>query len=72
MIATGVANPSELAILTEVLDDYCRDAGISASDPTREEVARHLLDLFNRGIGGRSDLMEALRSSPRYHERQIA
>lgn len=63
MIMTGVANPAELAILSTALDDFCIEAGIAPSDRAREEVARHLLDLFNRGVDDRDELMNALRST---------
>lgn len=65
MITTGVANPAELAILSAALDDFCVEAGIAPSDRAREEVARHLLDLFNRGVDDRDELMDALRSTAR-------
>jgi len=72
MIATGVANPTELAVLAQVLDEYCLEAGIPATGIAREEAARHVLDLFNQGIGDRDRLIEALRSSHRIAEREGA
>jgi hypothetical protein len=72
MFTSGVANPNQLAVLSAALDDYCLEAGIAPSDVAREEVARHILDLFNRGVDDRDELLSALRSSVRVFARRSA
>lgn len=68
----GVANPGQLAILSAALEDYCAETGIRASDHVREDVARHLLDLYDRGVDGLDDLKAALRAEVRAVDRLSA
>lgn len=65
MTISGVASPAQLAILSAALEEYCAEAGFAAADPMREDVARHLLDLFDRGIESLDELKAALRAEAR-------
>jgi hypothetical protein len=46
----GVADSEQIAILTRVLDDYCREHGIEKGDPKREAFGCHIMAIFNSGL----------------------
>jgi len=72
MTNPGVASPTQLAVLSAAVDDYCAEAGITDADPVREDVARHVLDLFGRGIESLDELKVALRAEARAIDRLSA
>lgn len=51
MISTfrGIANATQLQMLTQILNDYCRSKGIVAASSARESAACHIMDLFRGG-----------------------
>lgn len=49
MLACGVADSAELAILTKALNDYCAKHGIRGEEE-REHIAQRIMSLFGRGI----------------------
>jgi hypothetical protein len=59
---SGTANPDQLAVLTAALEEYCAEAGIGRLGEGREDVARLLFDLFNRGVEDPGELKAALRA----------
>ncbi len=58
----GIADETQLATLTRILDDYCEQAGIEGSHPAREHLARRLIALFSGGIDSPDDLRMALHA----------
>lgn len=60
MSLDGILDPGELAIISAVLDDYCRKFGIAADDPEREALAHRALTLVALGIRSPDDLLAAL------------
>jgi hypothetical protein len=56
----GIANPEQLAVLTRVLDDHCRNIGLAEDHPERETLAHRVMALFNNGILDIEDLKQAL------------
>ena len=56
----GIANPEQLAVLTRVLDDHCRNIGLAEDHPEREALAHRVMALFNNGILDIEDLKQAL------------
>ena len=60
MTLRGSADDKQLATLTRILDEYCEQAGIEGSHPTREHLARRLIALFSGGIDSPDDIRMAL------------
>jgi len=58
----GIADETQLATLTRILDDYCEQAGMEGSHPAREHLARRLIALFSGGIDSPDDIRMALDS----------
>jgi hypothetical protein len=56
----GIANPEQLAVLTKMLDDHCRNIGLAEGHPEREALAHRVMALFNNGILDIEDLTQAL------------
>ncbi len=46
MYRTGVANPDELAMLTRVMGTLAAELGIESTSPRYDELASHLMILF--------------------------
>ncbi len=65
MMSYGTANPAQLAIMAAALDDYCAEAGVGLHTEAREDAARLILDLFNRGVDDLDELKAALRTRSR-------
>ena len=65
MTHPGTASPDQLAILAAALDDYCLEAGLGPLSAAREDAARLVFDLFNRGVDGLDYLKAALRARSR-------
>jgi hypothetical protein len=60
-----VIGPEHLAILTTVLDDVCRAAGIPQSGPEREDVAWLVMHFYGRGFHSADELRAALDEAMR-------
>jgi hypothetical protein len=56
----GDVNPGQLAILTAVVEAYCRENGIDPASDEREEVARLVMKLYCRGIATAEELRTVL------------
>ena len=51
MFAYGVADPTQLAILTKALNDYCEKHPVACGrKDDRERIAIRVISLFQRGI----------------------
>ena len=57
---TGVADENQLAILAKVFDDFCRNQGLIAASPEREDVATLIMSLFGAGKRSPEELKAAL------------
>jgi hypothetical protein len=58
----GVVMPAALAMMTYVLDDFCREHDISGGE-ARENAASMIIALYRHGYQTESDLKEALDKS---------
>lgn len=56
------ASPSQLKILAQAVDDYCRDCGIVDADE-RLYVAELVGSLFDRGANSLADLRRGLEAA---------
>ena len=61
MTCYGVANPIELSVLRQILDDHCREVGAEEDSPLREVFAARIMALFLSGTHGLQQIKEALR-----------
>jgi hypothetical protein len=64
-----IFDPGQLAILTAVLDDICRAAGIQPHTPEHEKTAALLLRFYGRGYDSPSALKAALNEVMREERR---
>ena len=71
MPLTGIVDPTQLAMLTAVLDDVCRAAGIEQSTVEREQVAGLVMYFYGRGYQSAEGLQAALDAAMREEERQF-
>jgi hypothetical protein len=55
----------QLTILTGILDDVCRSAGIPQLGPEREDVAALVMEFYGRGYRSADELREALAKAIR-------
>ena len=62
MLFNGIVDPEQLTILTTVLDEYCREAGIDRETPEHDQMARLVITLFNNGNSTLDELRGALDS----------
>ena len=53
---SGDVDPEQLAILTAVVEAYCKENGIDPTSDEREEVARLVMKLSYRGIATAEEL----------------
>jgi hypothetical protein len=60
MAYSGVVEPEQLAVLTAVVETYCRENGIDPTGNEREEVARLVMKLFCQGIATAEELRTVL------------
>jgi hypothetical protein len=58
---TGIASPTELAMLTDVVSAHCRKYGITA-DPEREAVAERVMAMFQLGVEDPRELANMLET----------
>ncbi|PWV97717.1 hypothetical protein DFR52_106242 [Hoeflea marina] len=58
----NIANPDQLALLRRTLEELCVEFGVSAQDgETRDEIARRIVFLFERGMSGVEEMKQRLR-----------
>ena len=67
MLAQGIANPDQLAILTKAVRDYCLIAHIEPGPDEYVDVSRQVIDLFERGLSGHNERVKALRADNRLY-----
>jgi len=61
-----IADPAQLKLLRDALDQHCSEVGVDASDaPFREAIAGRIIYLFQTGVGTVEELKQALRSDHR-------
>ena len=60
----ATANPQQVAMMANVVDAYCRQAGIEPENPERERVAARIIALYEIGVRGQNDLLAALTMPP--------
>lgn len=65
MTSRGIVTPRQLAMLTDALDEFCRENGIRRGSPEHEEASLRVMALFERGISSAEDLARQLRALPR-------
>ena len=47
MTSFGIADETQLTILTRILGDHCTEFGIANGDQAREEIGRRIMVMFN-------------------------
>jgi len=63
MLAIGVADSAQLAILTRALNDYCARHPVECKDQNdRERVGRRIMCLFGQGIIDPAELSNRLEA----------
>ena len=62
MIFNDSADSKQLSVHTEVLDEYCRQAGIGADRTARQKLERRLMELFRGGMEKPAELFAALNT----------
>jgi hypothetical protein len=60
---SGVVEPEQLAILTSIVDAYCKEKGIDPTSDEREQIARLVMTLFSRGIATAKELSTVMAHS---------
>lgn len=60
MFDTATARPRELAMLRQVLDEYCRDQQLPKGGLMREAVAERIMMLVESGVKDPIAIMAAL------------
>ena len=63
MSMIGTAEPAQLAILSELLDRYCRDRGVMPGSD-RDEIAQRLMLKFCSGARNLHELCAGLDGAP--------
>ena len=61
MSGFGMADSVELAVLTRAVDDYCARHGIEM-DPSRDEIATRVMQLFRQGVTDPIKLSDGLEN----------
>lgn len=52
--------PNDLALLDEVLSEWCASQGFERSSPQAQAQAKHMIDLFEHGWKNRAELKAML------------
>ncbi len=60
MLGNAAARPRDLAMLRQVLDEYCRDQELAKAGLMREAVAERIMMLYESGIKDPTAIMAAL------------
>jgi hypothetical protein len=63
MPLSGIFDPEQLAMLSEVLDDYCTECGIERASPDHEYAGYRLMSLFESGSRTAEELKSALSAA---------
>jgi len=61
----GIIHPEQLTMLTEALDDYCRQARINPGSPEFDIAASRIIALFANGVQTAEALLAALNDQAR-------
>ncbi|UVK57563.1 hypothetical protein DBIPINDM_008164 (plasmid) [Mesorhizobium sp. AR02] len=61
---TGIAEPEQLCMLCQALDEYCRTYGIS-DEQSREHAAWLVMSAFTNGANSLEELRAALETEER-------
>ena len=61
---SGIVEPEQLAILTALVDAYCKEQGIDPASDEGEQVALLVMTLFSVGASTAEELGVALRARP--------
>jgi hypothetical protein len=64
MSPRGMANPRELNLLSQTLEQFCQEFGIERGTPEHEDAGRRLMALFVSGVSTPADLERLLRARP--------
>lgn len=67
MPLSGITDPGELAILTAVLEDYCRKHKIKPETQEWYAAGRRLMVIFSQGAASPGDMLARLERQPRTH-----
>lgn len=59
----GVVEPEQLAMLTAIVDAYCKAKGIDPTGDERDPIARLVMTLFSRGITTAEELKTVMTHS---------
>lgn len=59
-----IISPQQMSALKNVVDAYCRHAGIASGSPEEEAVASRIVELHEVGLRGQHDLLAALLLPP--------
>ena len=62
MFETATARPQDLAMMRQVLDEYCRDQKLAKGGLMREAIAERIMMLFETGVKDPVAIMAALTS----------
>ncbi len=60
MFGSAAARPKDLAMMRQVLDDYCRDQELAKAGLMREAIAERIVMLFESGLKDPDSIMKAL------------
>jgi hypothetical protein len=63
-----ITDPEELAMLTAIVDDICRDAGIEPDSPDRDEAACLVMRFYSNGYRTANELKAALDRAMRLQQ----
>ena len=58
----GIVRPDQLAMMSKVLDDHCRDHGIRSGTSAHESTASMIVALYRHGYQTADDIKDALDS----------
>ena len=56
----GSISPEQLAVLHQVFNERCREAGINPDDPGHETLALRIIGLFQSGVQTAEEIVAAL------------
>ena len=62
---SGIVEPEQLAILTALVDAYCKEQAIDPASDEGGQVALLVMTLFSVGASTAEELAVALRARPR-------
>ncbi len=57
----GTANPTELAVMKQALEEHCNVSDVATDSVTRDDLAHQIVLLFQSGVSSLAGLKEHLR-----------